>query len=51
METDYRVAELNSQQLQAIEQMENRLGLTLIAWEPAARPPERRETEAGDLRS
>jgi|GEM_PF-3105648 len=31
----YRIANLNDQQLEAIEGLENDLGVTLIAWEPS----------------
>jgi hypothetical protein len=32
----YRIAHLEGDQMQAIENLENQLGLTLIAWEPQA---------------
>lgn len=32
---DYRIASLDHEDLKAIEHLERRLGLTLIAWEPA----------------
>lgn len=46
----YRLARLNPEQIAAIESLENELGLTLVAYEPATDQSAGNETASADDR-
>lgn len=44
----YRLAQLNAEQFSAIENLENELGLTLVAYEPESTQERQTESAADD---